>query len=379
MPAPIVIIGGGIIGSCAALFLAPHEEVLVLEKDPTYRFASTTLSAASYRQQFSLAVNLRMSRFGAEFLEQRAERVSLVRRAYLILATPAGEAQLKANRQMQLAEGAKVALFEGPAAIAERFPWLRTEDLACATLGLENEGWFDAYSLLRAVREEATAAGARYLADEATAIDLAGDTVAAVRTAKHDRILAGQVVIAAGRHAGRVAAMAGVHLPIEPRKRTVFVLRTPLDNTGMPLVFDTTGAWLRPEGDGFLAGISPSPENDPNPGEDFDPDLDLLEQQVWPALAHRIPALERLRMIRAWAGHYDMCLLDHNAVIGRHPNIANLIIAAGFSGHGVQHGPATGRAVSELIRFGTYSTLDLTALGYERIRDNHPMPELVVY
>jgi len=379
VPAPIVIIGGGIVGSCAALFLAPHAEVVVLEKDPTYRFASTTLSAASFRQQFSLAVNLRMSRFGAEFLEQRAERVGLTRRAYLILATHAGEAQLKANRQMQLAEGAKVALFEGPAAIAERFPWLHAEDLACATLGLENEGWFDAYSLLRAVREEAIAAGARYLADEATAIETTGDSVAAVRTAKHDRIATSHVVIAAGRHAGRVAAMAGIPLPVEPRKRTVFVLRTPLDNAGMPLVFDTTGAWLRPEGDGFLGGISPPPENDPNPGEDFDPDLDLLEDQVWPALAHRIPVLERLRMVRAWAGHYDMCLLDHNAVIGRHPDVANLIIAAGFSGHGVQHGPATGRAVSELIRFEAYRTLDLSSLGYERVRDNRPMPELVVY
>ena len=163
MPAPILIIGGGIVGSCTALFLAPHAEVIVLEKDPSYQFASTTLSAASFRQQFSLAVNLHMSRFGAGFLEERAERVGLVRRAYLILATAAGEAQLKANRQMQLAEGAKVALFEGPGAIAERFPWLNTQDLACATLGLANEGWFDAYSLLRAVREEAIAAGARYM------------------------------------------------------------------------------------------------------------------------------------------------------------------------------------------------------------------------
>lgn len=379
MASPIVVIGGGIVGSCTALFLAPHHDVLVVEKDPSYRFASTTLSAASFRQQFSLPVNLRMSRFGAEFLEQRAERVGLVRRAYLILATAAGEAQLKANRRMQLAEGAQVALFEGPAAIADRFPWLRTDDLACATLGLANEGWFDAESLLRAVREEAIAAGARYLADEAVGIELAGNTVTAVRTAQHGRIAAGHVVIAAGRHAGRVAAMAGVALPIEPRKRTVFVLRAPLDGTGMPLHFDTTGAWLRPEGDGFLGGISPPPENDPHPGEDFDPDLDLLEAEVWPALAHRIPVLERLRMVRAWAGHYDMCLFDHNAVIGRHPEIANLIIAAGFSGHGVQHGPATGRAVSELVRFGAYRTLDLGVLGYERIRDNRPMPELVVY
>ena len=96
-------------------------------------------------------------------------------------------------------------------------------------------------------------------------------------------------------------------------------------------------------------------------------------------LAHRIPALEQLRLQRAWAGHYDQCLLDHNAVIGPIPGISNLIVASGFSGHGVQHGPATGRAVSELIRFGEYRSLDLTPLGYQRVRDDHPMWEDVIY
>ena len=177
------------------------------------------------------------------------------------------------------------------AAIAERFPWLNTADLACATLGLVNEGWFDAYSLLRTVREEAIVRGARYITDEATAIDRAGNTVLAVRTANNDRIGAAHIVIAAGRHAGRIAATADILLPIEPRKRTVFVLRAPLDNVGKPLMFDTTGADL-PEGEGFIGGISPTPDNDPNPGEDFNPDIDQLEDLVWPALAHRIPALD---------------------------------------------------------------------------------------
>jgi FAD-dependent oxidoreductase domain-containing protein 1 len=147
----------------------------------------------------------------------------------------------------------------------------------------------------------------------------------------------------------------------------------------MPLVFDTSGMWIRPEGGGFICGISPTADNDPHPGTDFNPDMDLLEDPLWPLLAHRIPALEQLRVQRAWAGHYDQCLLDHNAVIGPYPDIPNLIIASGFSGHGVQHGPATGRAVSELIRFGAYQSLDLTPFGYQRIRDNKPMPESVVY
>ena len=373
-----LVIGGGIVGSCTAYFLAGHGEVVVLEQDPAYQFASTTLSAASFRTQFSLPLNVRMSLFGAQFLESMAERIGLVRRAYLVLATAQGEATLHENHAMQLAEGAHVALLPR-AQLAERFPWLNTADLACATLGLRNEGWFDAYSLLRAVRADAIERGARYRHDKAVAIELSAGRATTVRTAAGERIVADHVVITAGPASGRVAALAGVPLPIEPRKRTVFMIRAPLDGADMPLVFDTSGMWIRPEGVGFICGISPSPEADDHPGSDFDPDLDLLEDPLWPLLAHRIPALEKLRLQRAWAGHYDMCLLDHNAVIGPIPDIPNLIVASGFSGHGVQHGPATGRAVAELVRFGRYATLDLTALGYERVRDNRPMPESVIY
>jgi glycine/D-amino acid oxidase-like deaminating enzyme len=350
----------------------------VLEKDPTYQYASTTLSAASIRSQFSLPLNVRMSLFGAEFLEGMAERVGLVRRAYLVLAGPDGETTLRANRNMQLAEGAEVALFDRQQ-LAARFPWLNTQGLACATLGLRHEGWFDAYSLLRAVRADAIALGAHYRHDEAVALDVAAGRVTSVHTASGERMAADHVVIAAGPASGRVAALAGIPLPIEPRKRTVFMIRAPLDGANMPLVFDTSGMWIRPEGDGFICGISPSADSDHDATGDFDPDLHLLDDPLWPLLAHRIPALEQLRLQSAWAGHYDMCLLDHNAVIGAFPEIPNLIVASGFSGHGVQHGPATGRAVAELIRFGRYRTLDMTPLGYERVRDNTPMPESVVY
>jgi glycine/D-amino acid oxidase-like deaminating enzyme len=373
-----IVIGGGIVGSSVAYFLAEHGDVVVLEKDPSYQYAATTLSAASFRTQFSLPLNVRMSLFGAAFLEAMADRVGLVRRAYLVLAGPQGEATLRANHAMQLAEGAEVALFEH-AQLPARFPWLNSDDVACATLGLKNEGWFDAYSLLRAVQSDAIDRGARFLRDEAVAIDVAAGRATAVRTAQGERLVADHVVIAAGPASGRVAALVGIPLPIEPRKRTAFLLRAPLDGSGMPLVFDTSGMWIRPEGEGFICGISPSAENDPHPGDDFNPDLDLLEDPLWPLLAHRIPALEQLRLQRAWAGHYDQCLLDHNAVIGPIPDIPNLIVASGFSGHGVQHGPATGRAVSELVRFGEYRSLDLSLLGYARVRDNQPMPERVIY
>jgi glycine/D-amino acid oxidase-like deaminating enzyme len=373
-----IIIGGGIVGSCAAYFLAGHTEVVVLERDPSYQYASTTLSAASIRTQFSFPLNVRMSLFGAEFLAARAEQVGLVRRAYLVLATAATEPALRANREMQLAEGAEVALFD-PAQLAARFQWLNTADLACATLGLKHEGWFDAYSLLRGVRADAIERGARYVREEAAGFNIVAGQVVAVRTVSGERIGGDHFLIAAGPASGRIAALAGIPLPIEPRKRTVFVIRAPLDGAAMPLVFDTSGMWIRPEGDGFICGISPPPEADPHPGDDFNPDLEILEDRLWSLLAHRIPALEQLRLQRAWAGHYDQCLLDSNAVIGPVPGIANLFVASGFSGHGVQHGPATGRGIAELIRFGSYQTLDLSPLGYERVRDNRRLPEGVVY
>jgi glycine/D-amino acid oxidase-like deaminating enzyme len=218
-----IIIGGGIVGSCTAYFLAGHGDVIVLEKDPSYQYAATTLSAASFRTQYSLPLNVRMSLFGSAFLEAMAERVGLVHRAYLVLASAEGAATLRANRDMQLAEGADVALFEGPQ-IAARFPWLNAQDLACATLGLKHEGWFDAYSLLRAVRADAIARGARYLHDEAVAIEIATDRATAVRTATGEHMATDHVVIAAGPASGRVAALAGIALPIAPRKRTVFVI-----------------------------------------------------------------------------------------------------------------------------------------------------------
>jgi glycine/D-amino acid oxidase-like deaminating enzyme len=373
-----IVIGGGIIGASIAYFLAGHGEVIVLEKDPSYQYASTTLSAASIRTQFSLPLNVRMSLFGASFFATMASRIGLVRRAYLILAAPENAATLRANRDMQLSEGADIAWLDARELEAQ-FSWLDIKGLTGATLGLQNEGWFDAYSLLRALRTDAIGLGVRFRHEEAVAIELTTGRATAIRTASGERIAVDNLVIAAGPASGRVAGLAGIVLPVEPRKRTVFVVRAPLQSAGMPLVFDTSGMWIRPEGDGFICGISPPDAADRDASGDFEPQLDLLEDPLWPLLARRIPALEQLRLQRAWAGHYDMCLLDHNAIIGAYPDIPNLIIATGFSGHGVQHAPATGRGVAELIRFGRYRTLDLSPFGYERVRANRPMFENIVY
>jgi glycine/D-amino acid oxidase-like deaminating enzyme len=266
-----------------------------------------------------------------------------------------------------------------PPALRSRFSWLQTGDLAAGTFGLAGEGWFDAHTLLRALREGAREAGAMLLSGSVTAIETAGARVAAARLADGRRIVCGTLVNAAGTAAGEIATLAGRPLPVEPRKRTVFVVDCPDAPADLPLIADPSGIWLRPEGRGHIAGWSP-PESEDRAADpaDFEPDHALFEERLWPALAHRIPAFERLKVTGAWAGHYDYNRLDQNAVIGPDPDLHNLLYANGFSGHGLQQAPGVGRAIAELIVHRRYRSLDLSPFGYERIAAGRPLVELNV-
>jgi glycine/D-amino acid oxidase-like deaminating enzyme len=379
----VAVIGGGIVGLCVSVFLARggHAgEIVVIERDPSYARASTALSAAGLRTQFSLPLNVDMSRFGAAFLRPLRARIGWHGRGYLVLARDA--AVLRANYEMQVSRGARLDFLD-PAALVERFPALSAEGIAAGVHGGPGddgeEGWFDAQALLGAVREEAAARGVRMVRADAAGLDIADGRVRAVRLADGERIAAAHVVNAAGALAGRVAAWAGADLPIVPRKRTVFVLRAPLDGAGLPLILDPSGAWLRPEGAGFIAGIALPPDRDPDAWDDFEPDLDLLEEVLWPLLAARIPAFAELRRVGAWAGHYEQCTLDSNALIGAVPGCAGFYVAAGFSGHGVQHAPAAGRGIAELILHGEYRALDLSPLGCARVAAGAPLCEGEIY
>ena len=383
----VAIVGGGVIGSAAAFFLRElgfAGSVTVFEKDPSYQFASTARSAASIRQQFTTPVSTQMSQFSFGFLERLAGRfgpdgeIALVRGAYLLLADAAREAMLRSCHDTFTRLGADIAWLDRDA-LAARFPWLHTDDLVGGTLGLAGEGWFDAYMLLRVLRRQARNLGVTYVDKEVVAIERDGARVTALRCADGETFGCGTLVNAAGPAAGRVAALAGCDLPVEPRKRTMFVIQAPLDGAGMPFVFDTSGIGLRPEGDRFICSALPDGDRDPHPEEDYEPDHYLFEDAIWPALAHRVPALERLRLQSAWAGHYDMNLFDHNGVVGPHPEVGNLIFANGFSGHGVMHAPATGRGVAELVLHGRYVSLDLSPLNYGRIAAGEPIREALVY
>jgi FAD-dependent oxidoreductase domain-containing protein 1 len=388
--ADVVIVGGAIVGSAVATFLRRrpdwHGRVLVVERDPTFRTSSTTLSAASIRLQFSTPLNIEISRFGVEVIKHldkwlgiegdAAPEVDFVEGGYLFLASEAGLPILESNHAVQREHGVQVALLT-PMELRERFPWLNVDDLAGGSLGLADEGWFDAYALLQAFRRKARSLGAEELAGEVVEIERDGGCATGVRLADGRRITADWVVNAAGPRAAGIAAMAGLQLPVSPRKRMVFHFdcRT---RVASPLTIDTSGVYFRPEGPNYIAGSSPHGEQ-PDPDTfDLEVDRSWFEEVVWPAIAHRVPAFEAIRLLDAWAGHYEVNTLDHNAVIGPHPDLPNFLFANGFSGHGLQQAPAAGRALAEWIATGDYETIDMRPLGYERIAANEPYRELNV-
>jgi len=388
MPAErhIVIVGGGVIGSAIASFTladpAFRGTVSVVERDPTYARASSALSASSIRQQFSTAINIDIGLAGIDFLRRigdtlavEGERpdIGLVEPGYLFLATGAGAPALTRNHALQRSRGVDVAVLD-PSALRERFPWLATDDLALGSLGLSGEGWFDGWSLMQAFRRHARARGARYVTAEANGFDVASGRVVALRLADGSRLAGDAFVNAAGPWAANVARWLDIDLPVRARRRCVYVFTCPTPLPRCPLVIDPSGLWFRPEGGGYIGGISPDAADDPDDAP-LEVDHALFDAKLWPVLASRVPAFEALRVTNAWAGYYEMNTLDHNGIVGAHPRWANVYLANGFSGHGIQQSPAVGRALAELIVHGRYRTLDLSPLGFERIVANEPIVE----
>ena len=383
----IVIVGGGAIGSSAAYHLATHPRfsgsITVVERDPTYARASSMLSASGIRQQFSTPVSIHMSQYGLAFIRDAARALAVdgdapllafKEHGYLFLASAEGLDVLRENVALQRAEGADIALLD-PAALVGRFPWISADGLAAGAFGESGEGSFDGPALLQALRRKARALGVNYVAAECTGFERAGEAVRGVRLADGSVIACDAAVVSAGPWSGRVASFLGVAMPIVPRKRMVYVISCREKLARCPLVIDPTGIWFRQEGEFFLCGRSPG-EGEPDPDEPpLDVTEDMFNDHVWPVLAERVPAFEAVRISSSWAGYYELNLFDHNGIVGRHPAVPNVVFAAGFSGHGMQHSPATGRAVAELLADGTFTTLDLSPLGWQRLVENRPMWE----
>lgn len=382
-----VIIGGAIVGSSVAYYLREEGfsgSIALIERDPQFAHAATTLSMASIRQQFSIPENIRLSQFTLNLFRRLKETfgtdadIGFREGGYLILAGEAGLPILKANHQAQVAEGADI-LLEDADQLAKRFAWLSTEGISAGAFGRTGEGWFDAHAMLTLFRKALRDRQIDFIAADVTGIERQGNRVTGVDLDNGERLQAGIVVNAAGPNAGKVAGMAGLVLPVEPRKRNVFVFEAREKYADMPLLVDPSGIYVRPEGSVYLTGGAEPEEGDgPADPRDFGVDWPLFEEVIWPVLATRIPAFEAIKPTRAWAGHYDYNTLDQNAVIGPHPEVENFIFANGFSGHGLQQAPAVGKALAELLVHGGYRTVDCSAFGYERVAEGRAFRELNV-
>lgn len=385
----VVVVGGGVMGAAAAFWLtrlSPGLKVTLVEPDPTYAQAATALSVASVRSQFSSAVNVKISRFGIDFIRNFAETagpaaevadLGLKEQGYLFVTGRPDFATVMAElAAMQRSFGAATEVLDREA-LAQRFPWMNCDDLVAGSFGPRDEGWFDNMGLLWGLRRAAVAQGTVVLRDRVVSLRAASGRITGVELAAGGVLEAGAVVLAAGTRVNALLSGLGLSVPVEPRKRTVFVIDAPnARHPGAPLLIDA-GFYLRPEGPQWITATVPQDDHacDAN---DFEPDLHLFEEVIWEQLWHRAPGFDAVKVVRHWVGHYDYNTLDQNAILGPHPALAGLQLMAGFSGHGLQQAPAVGRGIAEQVLHGGWQTIDLSDLSMERVLAGRPLRERAV-
>lgn len=383
----VVIVGGGMFGSSLAFWLSKEGQgdlkIAVIESDPSYRFAATTHTNSCIRQQFGTKTNIAISQFGAQFIENfrdfmgdDAPDIPIQSYGYMYLAgDDAGAQTLKRSVAVQRELGAATRMLS-PRDIKAAYPFYNVDDILCGSHNRVNEGYFDGGTVFDWFRKKARAAGVTYVHGTVTGIEASGALVTAVTLADGQRLSCGATVNCAGTRASALAELAGLApLPIEPRKRFtyIFAAAEPLDRD-LPLTIDPSGVHMRSDGAYYLAGCPPDEDPAVDP-MDFDVPPNIWEEKVWPVLAHRVPAFERIKLINEWAGHYDYNTFDQNALLGPVDGLENFYFCNGFSGHGLQQSPAIGRGLSELILTGSYQTLDLSPLSANRLAKNAPYVE----
>ena len=377
----VLIVGGAVYGSAVAWWLTQmagfNGKVLVVERDPAYTFASTSHTNSCIRQQFSNATNIQVSQFGAEFIKNfrtfmggdpDVPHLSLHSFGYLYLAdTPEFALTLKRSQAVQESLGAGTRHLSRED-IAAAYPFYQLDDILAGNHNLVDEGYFDGGTMFDWFKRSARANGVEYIHGEVAAITRDGNAVQSVTLSDGTKIACGTLVNASGPRAAATARMAGLDIPVVPRKRYTFVFDAakPLDRD-LPLTIDPSGVHVRTDGKYYLAGCPPDEDEDVA-YDDFNFDHSIWEQKVWPTIATRIPQFEAVKVINQWVGHYAYNTLDQNALLGRAQDCPNFVFVNGFSGHGLQQSPAMGRGIAELIAYGTYRSLDLSAFDVNRAK-----------
>lgn len=392
----VVIIGGAVMGSSTAWFLTDNPDfngrVLVIDRDLSFAACSTAHSNSCIRQQFSSELNVRISQFAADFVknirqymggDDRVPNLSIRSFGYMYLAdTDAFADTLRDSHKVQRAAGAATEILSADE-IKDRYPFYQLDDIVAGSINTVDEGYFDGLTVFEWWKRQARERGVEYVQNEVVAItkNASGTRVDSVTLKTGEVISCGQVVNASGPRAALTAQMAGISLPVEPRKRFAWIFKAnqPLDRE-LPLTIDPSGIHVRENGGGTyeaggydhgLPDLACAPD-------DYTMDYGLWERYVWPIIATRIPQFETVKVTAEWAGHYAMNTFDHNAIMGPHTELANFIFLNGFSGHGLQQSPAMGRGTAEWLTYGDYRTLDMTPFHYARIPANQPIIEKAV-
>ena len=389
----VVIVGGAMYGSSVAWFLSDNPDfngsVLVVEMDPTYEFTSTAHTNSCMRQQFSRELNVRISQFAADFVKNfrdymggdaRVPQPILQSYGYMYLADNQAFAKTLKQAQKVQAECGAGTKFMSAEEIKRDYPFYNVDDILGGNHNLIDEGYFDGNTLFDWWRRSARERGVEYCPNRVVAItkNAAGTRVESVTLETGEVIVCGTVVNASGPRAVVTSRMAGIEIPVEPRKRFTFIFdaENRLDRD-LPLTIDPSGVHMRTDGEFYLAGCPP--EIDPAVAyDDFEMDHEIWEAKVWPIIAHRIPQFEAIKLTNSWAGHYAYNVFDQNAILGPHTKVGNFIFVNGFSGHGFQQSPAMGRGTAEFITYGNYRSLDLTPFHFDRIERGEPFVEKAV-
>src|SRR5579863_2838404 len=381
--AKIVIIGGGVIGSSIAYYLAlagHAADAVVIEPDPTYEFAASPRATGGIRQLFTVPENIRMSQYGHEIYGQfeslmavdgEKAPIGFQRMGYLWLGSGERDIDaLMANWRVQSAHGVRVELLDRKG-VAHRFPSMRVADIDIAAFS-PDDGFLDPHGVLTGFRRKAASLGIEYRKDRVVDFEVAGKRLSAVRLESGERLAADSVVNAANCWGPALCERLGMKVPVHPMRRLTFYFEIRERLEAMPLTRHISrNVSFRPQGAGYIAGNT---RYDEPPGFNWDIDYGYFDEAVWPGLAERVPDFEALNLKSAWAGHYYQNVFDNNAILGPWVGgIENFHVALGFSGHGLMQAPAVGRGLAELLLHGRYRTLDLSRLGYRRILDGTPL------
>ncbi len=380
----VILVGGGVMGCAIACYLLQADETLrvaVVEMDSTYARNSTILSDGNTRVQFNIKENIQISQYGLEVLADFSETMAVGdqkpdpafrQQGNLFMTDAVNEAFARQGYALQRSLDCQVEWL-APDQITARFPlFSNTAEIAGGVFGAE-DGTMDPEAVLLGYRRKAEALGGHIIEAEVREITTAGSRVTGVVLAAGRKLLSGVVVNAAGAWCARVAATAGVDLPVSPVRRQVFVFETHArPAVEYPLTVFPSGLYLIQEhGNLFMCGKSL--ESDPV-GFDFSTDRKVFNELLWPELVGYVPAFDRLKLIRSWAGLYAVNTFDGNALLGEWPELPGFYLANGFSGHGFQQCHAVGRYLSELI-LGQVPRLDLSIFSPGRVLEGRPIFE----